>query len=67
MIRGSALETTVLARIATNMPSSSPDSASRISRWDIAGVAPPGWTAGWVVLAIGYLSLGISLPSREDS
>ena len=32
MIRGSALETTVLARIVTNMPSSRPDSASRICR-----------------------------------
>jgi hypothetical protein len=33
MIRGSAFETTVEERIATNMPSSRPERASRICRW----------------------------------
>src|SRR5829696_212186 len=37
MIRGSALATTVLARTVTNMPSSRPDRASRIS----GGSSPP--------------------------
>src|SRR4051812_37696432 len=39
MIVGSAFDTTVEDRIATNSPSSSPDSASMICRWDIGAAA----------------------------
>ncbi len=74
MISGSALETTVDDRIATNMPSSSPVSASMICRC-VIGVpseAPgPVWPAcppclAWpprtpvgVVVAIEFLSVRI--------
>ena len=43
MIRGSAVETTVLERIATNIASSRPDIASSTSRWLMAS---PGSGAG---------------------
>ncbi len=39
MMCGRALETIVDDRIATNMPSSSPDSASMICRW-VIGASP---------------------------
>ncbi len=42
MISGSALETMVDDRMATNMPSSSPDSASMICRWVIGVPSPAG-------------------------
>ena len=39
MIRGSDEDTTLVARIETNIPSRMPDRASRTSRWVIFGVA----------------------------
>ena len=56
MICGRALETIVEDRIATNMPSSSPESASMICRCVMTGV-PVAWPAGagWVVLDIKEL------------
>ncbi len=42
MITGSEVETTVLDRIATNMPRSSPDMASRTCRWVMTAL---GWAS----------------------
>ncbi|CAM5228253.1 hypothetical protein SANTM175S_03970 [Streptomyces antimycoticus] len=43
MISGSALETIVDDRIATNIPSSSPESASMICRWVIGAEESASW------------------------
>src|SRR5262245_51401761 len=55
MISGSAVETTVLERIATNMPSRRPDMASSTSRCVIAG-GSAGRVVGAVVV-IGAASV----------
>ncbi len=49
MIRGSEEETTLVARIETNIPSRMPESASRTSRWVIfvAVSARCWWAWGW--------------------
>ena len=58
MISGSAVETTVLERIATNMPSSRPDMASSTSRWLIAG-----GSARVAVGVVGLVVVMARLPS----
>ncbi|GAB3883765.1 hypothetical protein GCM10027612_16400 [Microbispora bryophytorum subsp. camponoti] len=61
MIVGSAFDTTVDDRIATNNPSIRPESASRISRCVIAGAAVPGGVSRVIAFAIEVLPRVIKL------
>src|SRR3954462_5623306 len=53
MIRGSAVETTVLDRMATNMPSISPDIASSTWRW----VMPASLTSGGATSRVAVIEV----------
>ncbi|GGN97498.1 hypothetical protein GCM10011574_01150 [Microbispora bryophytorum] len=67
MIVGSAFDTTVDDRIATNNPNISPESASRISRCVIAGAAVPGGVSLAIAVAIEVLPHVIKLSFPKQS